>query len=498
MSPSPTRGVPLGRYLLGERLATGGMGEVFLAVQLGLGDFEKPLALKLLLPHLSEEPQAVEMFLHEANLAARMNHPNVVHIFDVGIEAGRYYIAMELVRGVTLSKLLQALAAKKRALPPELVTYIAHGLLDGLHHAHELVGRDGEPLDIVHRDISPQNILLSLDGEVKLADFGIAKARDTVGHTRPGHLKGKMEYLAPEQFDGQAADRRADVYSAAVTLFHMATLRSPFHRETDAAIMKAVMTEPLPPVRATRLDLPQALDSALAAATHREPQLRTATALALRDAIPVLHDADAPKLLGKLMAEVCGDAMLKLDAQTAYTAHLRANFTQTHSETMDGHPLRRWPVIGGLAVLLLVAGAGLGAWRGGWLAQAPALPLPAAEPPLAAAPAPAVTEPPPASGEPLAPPRTPAPAEQKPAARAAPHVAPKKHERGVGYLTVDAVPWATVFVRGQKIGDTPIHAYPLDEGEVAVVLKNPETGRTVTRRVRVVASKQARLKVDLQ
>ncbi len=491
VSTGSSRGVPLGRYLLGERLATGGMGEVFLAVQLGLGDFEKPLALKLLLPHLSEEPQAVEMFLHEANLAARMNHPNVVHIFDVGIETGRYYIAMELVRGVTLSKLLRGLEQKQRKLPPELLTYIAHGLLDGLHHAHELVGRDGEKLDIVHRDVSPQNLLLSLDGEVKLADFGIAKARDTVGHTRPGHLKGKLEYLAPEQFDGQSADRRSDVYAAAITLFHMATLSSPFHRDSDAATMKAVMTEPLPSVRTTRPDLPPELDTALRAAAARELKDRTPSALALREAIPALHDASAPKLLGQLLEEVCGDAMQKLDAQTAFTVHLRANWTQTSPEPLTRPaPSRRSLVAFGL---LALAGLGFAAWRVGPFRADETQPTPV---PVAAAVPPKV-EPVPDAGVPALAVADPPPVKRT-SARTTPAAAPKKHVRGVGYLTVDAVPWASVFVRGQKIGDTPIHAFPLDEGDVSVVLKNPETGKTVTRRVKVVATKQALLKVDLQ
>jgi serine/threonine-protein kinase len=148
-------GIPLGRYLLGEKLASGGMGEVFVAVQRGPEGFEKPLAIKLLLPHLVEEQQVVKMFLAEARLCARMNHPNIVHILDLGREEGRYFLAMELVYGVSLVRLVRVLAQQQRTLSAPLILHVARGLLDALHYAHTMAGADGKPLGLIHRDVTP-------------------------------------------------------------------------------------------------------------------------------------------------------------------------------------------------------------------------------------------------------------------------------------------------------------------------------------------------------
>ncbi|MBK7861810.1 MAG: protein kinase [Archangiaceae bacterium] len=498
-------GTPLGRYLLGERLAIGGMGEVYVAVQRGLGDFEKPLAVKLLLPHLSEDPGAVAEFLNEARVASRLSHPNVVQIFDVGQEDGRYYIAMELVRGISLMGLLEKLQAVGEHVPAPLVTFIAHGLLDGLHHAHALADKDGKPVGLVHRDVSPHNVLVSVTGEVKLCDFGIARAQDTRGSTRTGSVKGKPAYLAPELFEGQAASRSTDVFSAAVTVFQTATLRSPFRRDTDAATMRAVMSEALPALG--RADLPGALDQALRWGAANDPLDRAPTALVLREAIPTTYGPGAQRELGELVARVATEQVKSLESRAQRTAQLARSDTRATRQatastavSLDDAPASRRSraplALAAVAVLAVTAGGAWWAFSRGAPAPAPVVEAPvtpAETPPLPPpTPPPEVAAPQPERAEPaprtrVTPPR--ARPEPLPSSAAAPRI---------GYLTVDAQPWATVSVRGKAIGDTPLYKVPLDEGEALVLLKNPDTGKQVVRKVKVVRGKETSMKVNLQ
>jgi serine/threonine-protein kinase len=406
----------------------------------------------------------------------------VVQILDVGIESGRYYIAMELVRGVSLSALIRQLQTRQRQVSPALVTFIAHGLCEGLHYAHELLDKDGKNLDIVHRDVSPQNVLVSVDGGVKLADFGIAKARDTVKHTAAGKVKGKRAYLAPEQFEDRPANRQTDVYSAALTLFELATLKAPYERDNDASTMRAVLEAPLPSLQALRPDLPAAVVAGIERAAAKDPARRLRSAREFREAIPALHDASTPKELGALLRDVCRNLVEDLEARTEYALRIHRTATATSQESPKApRPLR---AVAG-AVLATAAITGAGVW---WLSRPVAHPTPPAPPPIAvAAPAP----PPPAP-----PPQTPPPpAESPPPKEAARRVS---KARAMGYLTVDAKPWATVFIHGTKVGDTPIYGFPVESGELAVVLKNPETGKSVTRKVRIVPSQQAYVKADLQ
>ncbi|MBL8952106.1 MAG: serine/threonine protein kinase, partial [Myxococcaceae bacterium] len=352
-------GLPFGRYLLGDRLAVGGMGEVYVAVQRGMGDFEKPLAVKLLLPHLAEDPAAVAEFLNEARVASRLSHPNVVQIFDVGQEGGRYYLAMELVRGISLSGLLERLSARGEQLPASLVGFIAHGLLDGLHHAHELQDKEGKTVGLVHRDVSPHNVLVSVSGEVKLCDFGIARAQDTRSSTRTGAVKGKPAYLAPELFEGLSASRSTDVYAAAITIFQLATGRSPFRRETDAATMRAVMTDALPVMG--RDDLPPTLEQAVSWGASRDALQRAPTALVLREAIPVTYGTGAARELGELVTAIAAEQVQSIESRAQQTAQLARTSTQqaTGSAVVVEAPPRRsrLPLVAGLAVVVLGFGA---------------------------------------------------------------------------------------------------------------------------------------------
>jgi serine/threonine-protein kinase len=213
--------------------------------------FEKHLVIKRILPHLAEDPQFVAMFLGEAKLAAQLNHPNLVQLFDFGEAEGSYFIAMEFIDGPTL-RLLLARARDQRAPPSfALSARIVSSAAEGLAYAHDFRDQvSDEPLQLVHRDVSPDNILVGRSGAVKLVDFGIAKARGQTHHTQAGTVKGKVAYMAPEQLRGEALDRRVDLYALGVVLYELCTGRMPFEANSDASMVRAVLYDAaIPAVR---------------------------------------------------------------------------------------------------------------------------------------------------------------------------------------------------------------------------------------------------------
>lgn len=250
----------MGKYQLVRKLATGGMAEVFLAKAAGPMGFEKTLVVKRILPHLAEDPVFVEMFLSEAKLAAGLNHANIVQIFDFGMEGGAYFIAMEYVEGLDLRTLTLRACQQGRPISYPLGARVMTLACEGLAYAHELVDPDnGQPLGLIHRDISPDNILVSKTGGVKVLDFGIAKAVNVGHRTRSGVLKGKVAYMAPEYLMGQGLDARGDVYALGVVLFELVAGRKPFQAENDVLLMQAVLSQPVPDVRTLRTDVPAEL-----------------------------------------------------------------------------------------------------------------------------------------------------------------------------------------------------------------------------------------------
>ncbi len=267
----------LGKYQLLRKLATGGMAEVFLAKTAGPMGFEKQLVIKRILPHLAEDPQFVQMFLGEAKLAARLNHPNLVQIFDFGESDGSYFIAMEYIDGPTLRLLLQRAREKSLAIPFVLAARIVSAAAEGLAYAHEFTdGATEEPLQLVHRDVSPDNILISRNGSVKVVDFGIAKAKGVSHHTQTGTIKGKVAYMAPEQLKGEPLDLRVDLYGLGVVLYELVTLGMPYEAASDASLVRRVLYEPYVPPAERRPELPLALQQVLARllAKDREERYR--------------------------------------------------------------------------------------------------------------------------------------------------------------------------------------------------------------------------------
>jgi serine/threonine-protein kinase len=263
-----------GNYELVRRLATGGMAEIFLARQLGLEGFEKELVIKRILPHLASEAGFIRMFLDEARIAARLNHPNITQIYNLGSQGGTYFIAMEYVEGRDLRGVWKLCEQRDEPMPAHLACYVIAQSAAALHHAHNATNRKGRPLGIVHRDVSPQNILVSDAGAVKVVDFGIAKAADSSTHTRAGVLKGKFAYMSPEQAAGQKIDRRTDIFALGVVLHEMLTGKRLFKRDTDVSTLSAV-GECRPERPSTLYDeLPDDLDDVVLKALRRNPKDR--------------------------------------------------------------------------------------------------------------------------------------------------------------------------------------------------------------------------------
>ena len=278
--PIDPEGEVWGKYRLVKQIGTGGMGELFLARQVGPEGFEKKVVLKRLLPHISENKLFVEMFLQEARVAARLSHPNVVQIFELGKVGTQYYMAMEYVRGWDLNAILKALYVLQERMPIHLACRMMHQLCLGLGAAHRPVDDEGRSLAIVHRDHSPQNVLLSTEGAVKLTDFGIAKAAGSLTNTEPGMVRGKVAYMSPEQVRGrQDIDLRTDIFAVAVILYQCLTGQSLFHRENQAATLHALLSDPIPAPSSKRQGVPPILDRAMATALQRDRDKRYATAL---------------------------------------------------------------------------------------------------------------------------------------------------------------------------------------------------------------------------
>ncbi|MFZ5471068.1 MAG: serine/threonine protein kinase [Myxococcota bacterium] len=299
-------GVRLGPYRLGRKLAHGGMGDVYLAYpRSGVGE---PLALKVLHRSRTASERAVQKFRAEARLTSCLSHPNLVEVFDSGENGGWHYLAMELVDGVTLAELWEALRKRKRHLPIELVSFLGRGILSALSHVHGQVGDDRRPLKVVHRDVTPNNVMVSTRGEVKLIDFGIAHGLHVPSDTVPGTLRGTLEYVAPEQLRGRPVDGRTDVHGAAVTIFFAATGRSAFWRGNERDSLEAVLDEPLPDLLQLRADAPLSLCTALRKATEKSPDGRFSSAADFQRALPPVSSR-APAELGKLVRELCGQAV---------------------------------------------------------------------------------------------------------------------------------------------------------------------------------------------
>jgi eukaryotic-like serine/threonine-protein kinase len=267
----------LGKYTLVRKLATGGMAEVFLARSDGPMGFQKKLVVKRILPHFGEDQNFIDMFLSEARLAADLNHPNVVQIFDFGETDGQYYIAMEFIDGPNLRVLNTVARETVGPISFPLCARIIAFAAEGLGYAHDLKNPQGQMMNLVHRDISPDNVLVSRTGGVKVVDFGIAKASTQPHLTKNGVIKGKLAYMAPEQLGREQLDRRADIFALGVVLYELVCGAMPFDATSEVSIVQAIMgSDPLVPASTKRHDLPRALDAIMSKCLEKKADNRYA------------------------------------------------------------------------------------------------------------------------------------------------------------------------------------------------------------------------------
>lgn len=266
------------RYRVIERIAAGGMAEVYRAESAGLEGFKKKVAIKRVLPHLAEKREFIGMFLDEARLSAHLNHSNVVQVFDIGQGDNTYFIVMELVDGADLKAIAEHHRASGQMIPVEEACLICVRICEGLAYAHELVGEDGLSFGIVHRDMSPPNVLITRYGEVKIADFGLAKANSQLEQSQPGVIKGKFGYLSPEAAQGREVDARTDVFAVGIILWELLAGRRLFLGKTDLETVKAVQRADVPDIRQFNPHVPPSVQAVLTKLLAGDPGQRYQTA----------------------------------------------------------------------------------------------------------------------------------------------------------------------------------------------------------------------------
>jgi eukaryotic-like serine/threonine-protein kinase len=548
--PEPTT---IGRYVLHRRIAAGGMGEVFVAEQTGVGDFRKPLAIKVMLPGLADDPKHVRLFLAEARLAARLQHPNIVQVFDAGLIEGRYFLTMELIDGVSLSEVIKAMHARATHVTADLICLVARQTLEALRYAHTFADESGRPLEVVHRDISPSNILLSRRGEVKLTDFGIAKMRDSENNTEPGEVRGKLAYIAPELFKGASATVRSDLYALGVTLYRLAALASPF-ASTDHSDVINAFSRNLVPLVERRPDLPRELIAAIERSIRDQPAERFESAGAMLEAFP-RGDLEARQQTLREVVALAAQTPPPPPPVTLQTASVEfftvadpaatvlelppvadAGARVTHAlEPVPEAPAVARITAEGVAhtasgpststgatslTRLWTALAVLGALTVGLLmvvlwVPSPTEPSPSPPVERVVPPAPAPTEVPPAVPSAVVVESAPAVVEpsvvepkdvverpvkkvirplQNSAARVV--ASPPARLSPPAKLTVQAVPWANVEINGKSVGQTPLAGYLVTTATITLRLTNPDF-RAVERTLKLAPGEDVKVNETL-
>lgn len=308
----------IGRYLLFDEIASGGMASVHLGRLLGPVGFARTVAIKRLHPHLARNPEFVAMFLDEARLAARIHHPNVVLTLDAVALDGEVFLVLEHVQGQSLAKLCRAAAVLKQHVPVGIALSVITGLLTGLQAAHDAHGEQGEPLEIVHRDVSPQNVLVGVDGVARVLDFGVAKAANRLHETTgQGLLKGKLAYMAPEQINGRPVDRRADIFAASVVAWEVLTGRRLFARDEPGATVSAVLKGRIPEPSSIRASLSPEIDAIVLRGLERDRGNRFQTAEDMATALEGVSRLATPRAVGAWVRDLAADAIAERASQLA-------------------------------------------------------------------------------------------------------------------------------------------------------------------------------------
>lgn len=283
------------RYRVIEKLESGGMAEVFRAESEGLQGFRKQVAIKRVLPHLSEKKRFIAMFLDEARISAQLSHSNCVQVFDIGVGDSAYFIVMEYVDGANLKSIAESLKKQGKDFPVAAAAFIAHEICKGLSYAHELTDSNGIPLNIVHRDMSPPNVLVTKYGEVKIVDFGLAKASSQLEKSEPGIIKGKFSYLSPEAAMGQEVDKQTDIFAVGIILWELLAGQRLFLGETDFQTVKKVQQAKVPPISQVNRKVPPELERIVDKALAKDMLQRYASARELgQDLIRFLYAFGQP------------------------------------------------------------------------------------------------------------------------------------------------------------------------------------------------------------
>jgi len=535
--PSITTLAPLriGRYEVCAEIASGGMGRVYLARVRGPAGFEKLVALKCIHPELAAEHAFVEMFLDEARIAARIDHPNVCRVFDFGHAEDIYYLAMEYMVGEPVSRLMRKVA--RRDDNPELHPLFARIVAEaaeGLHAAHELTDDDGQSLGVVHRDVSPQNLFVTYDGAVRVVDFGIASARGRQHKTATGTMKGKIAYMSPEQLRREAPDRRVDVWALGVVLWELVSAQRLFKGASEVDVILSVMNDPIRPPSALQPSVDAGLEAIILKALAKDRDARYQTARELAQALSrwlaakghavglaelsELMTATFPEERAKTLALIDRARRSETNPAIALSTPLTVELDVVVEPVTRMVPLRgrrTIAIVAGTALVLGAVGASAIAWsssagRGGASTTA----AETTRGSVALAPTPSTAAP--STAAPSTPtPTTPAPTTPAPSARTSKtptqreqlaNADPARQKRAVAAASAAPVRvetpggWAEVYVEGRRAGRTPL-SLDLPLGTVQIELRpfglTPMASDTSMRQRVTVSSRPQRVVVPI-
>ncbi len=343
-SKTPPPFLDLGRYALHDAIASGGMATVHLGRMATSAGVTRTVAIKRMHPHLLAEGDFASMFLDEARLAMRIQHPNVVGTFDVIQTETELLLVMDFVLGESLDKLFRRARSERRTPPVRVVCSVLAGVLAGLHAAHEARDEGGAPLEIVHRDVSPQNVLVGVDGVPRVVDFGVAKAAGRLHTTQQGQIKGKLAYMAPEQLTMARLDRRVDVFAAAAVLWEGLAGQRLFGAENPGATVANVLDKPIAAPSTQNADVPAAVDAIVLAGLSRHPDLRIATAREMAVALERACPPATPREIGEWVEREAGDALRTRAALVAEVESRSSSQASTvHERVVPGGPRARAP-----------------------------------------------------------------------------------------------------------------------------------------------------------
>ena len=495
MVAGPLANDRFGRYRLLKRIALGGMAEIWLAaekVATDDGSQVRTLVIKRILPHYAEYPEFVAYFVNEGSIGTRLHHPHIIETFEQGQIDNQYYLAMEYIKGVSLLDVLRRAVESESRLPVAFAVDVVRAAAMGLAHAHEACDDAGRPLGIVHRDVSPHNLLLGFDGTIKVLDFGVAKAATQLHHTKTGTIKGKLSYVAPEQLHGGEVDARTDIFALGIVLHETIAGRPLFRANNEAETLARVMRAEIPLLQGIRPDCPPELERIVRRALDRRRDQRYPSARELAEDLGRLRAflPDEPDCVRLQLATMFPGEMAREDPRPP-TGSWSGEVVRRAEELVPRKSRVAQVVTIGAAVVAMIAlleVAHRTMPHEPVVAQAATVQPPAPKPTAA---------PPPLELQAEAP--EPPPPEKHHAvihARAAVHH-PAPAVEGEGHLRVIVSPWAEVSVDGKAAGMTPSPPIALPAGAHTVVLKNGELGREVRRKIVVPAGGEAVVRVDL-